>query len=59
LKIDGRLPADPDYPYFQIFYYVTKGQPKGNLKAFIDFAFSEKGKKIMYRNGMVPLPRAQ
>ncbi|MBW2176055.1 MAG: substrate-binding domain-containing protein [Deltaproteobacteria bacterium] len=59
LKIDGRLPADPGYPYFQVFYYVTKGQPEGNVKAFIDFAFSEKGKKIMYRNGMVPLSRAQ
>ena len=59
LKIDGRLPADPDYPYFQIFYYVTKGEPKGNLKAFIDFAFSEKGKKVMYRKGMIPLPKVQ
>ncbi|MCG6911384.1 MAG: substrate-binding domain-containing protein [Deltaproteobacteria bacterium] len=56
VKIDGRLPTDGDYPYFQIFYYVTRGKPEGSLKAFIDFAFSKTGKEIMQRNGMLPLP---
>lgn len=56
IKIDGRLPKDSDYPYFQIFYYVTRGKPEGSLKAFIDFAFSEEGKQIMRQKGMLPLP---
>lgn len=56
LRIDGKHPVDSEYPYFQVFYYVTKGKPRGSLKAFIDLAFSKTGKKIMQRNGMLPLP---
>jgi len=59
LRIDGMLPKDADYPYSQIFYYVTRGKPEGSLKAFIDFAFSDKGKAIMQHNGMLPLPKTQ
>ena len=57
MKIDGRHPSEADYPYYQIFYYVTKGQPKASVKAFIDMAFSKTGKQIMQRNGMLPLPQ--
>jgi len=57
LKIGGKHPGSRDYPYYQIFYYVTKGKPQSSLKAFVDLAFSEKGKDIMQRNGMIPLPK--
>ncbi len=57
LKIDGKHPGDSEYPYYQIFYYVTKGKPQGSLKAFVDLAFSKKGKDIMQHNGMLPLPK--
>jgi phosphate transport system substrate-binding protein len=57
LKIDGLPPTDKDYPYYQEFYYVTKGEPTGNVKKFIDFTFSDEGKKIIKKYGMVPISR--
>lgn len=57
LKIDGRLPTDRDYPYHQIFYYITKGEPSGTVEKFIDFTFSQEGQNIIRKNGMLPLPR--
>ena len=56
-KIDGLSPTDKDYPYYQIFYYVTKGEPEGNLKEFVDFTFSDEGTKIIRKHGMIPVPR--
>ena len=55
LKIDGRLPRDSDYPYQQIFYFITKGEPTGPAKALIDFVFSDKGVEIIKKRGMVPV----
>jgi len=55
LKIDGRSSTDADYPYYQIFYFVTRGEPEGNVKKFIDFAYSAEGAKIIKQNGMVPI----
>ena len=57
LEIDGLPPTDKDYPYYQEFYYITKGEPTGQVKKFIDFAFSDEGKKIIEKYGMVPIPR--
>jgi phosphate transport system substrate-binding protein len=54
-KINGLLPQDQDYPYYQIFYYVTKGIPAGDVKKFIDFTFSKKGQEIIRNSGMMPL----
>ena len=57
LKIDGRLPRDINYPYSQIFYFITKGAPAGPAKALIDFVFSDQGLEIIKKRGMVPVPR--
>jgi len=57
IKINGLSPHDPAYGYSQIFYYVTKGKPEGDIKAFIDFSLSEKGKRILRKNGMIPLSK--
>ena len=57
IKIDGLSPTDKDYPYYQEFYYVTKGEPAGNVKKFIDFTFSDEGKKIIEQYGMIPISR--
>lgn len=57
IKIDGRSPSDRDYPYFQEFYYVTKGKPTDAVKAFIDFSFSDEGQRIMKKKGVVPVER--
>lgn len=54
IKIDGHHPGDKDYPYFQIFYFITKGEPKGAAKKLIDFSLSEKSKSIMRERGMLP-----
>jgi len=57
VKIDGISPQDPQYPYHQIFYYLTKGQAQGKAKAFIDFTFSETGQKLLKENGLIPLEK--
>ena len=55
LKIDGFAPTDANYPYSQIFYYITKGEPTGKVKQFIDFTFSKTGLDIIQKNGMLPM----
>ena len=55
LKIDGKSPRDPDYPYYQTFYYVTRGNPKGTAKKFIDYTFSDAGRKLLEENGLIPI----
>lgn len=55
LKIDNLSPAQNEYPYYQIFYYVTKGEPSGAVKKFIDFTFSDAGRELITRHGMIPM----
>jgi phosphate transport system substrate-binding protein len=57
IKINGLSPQDKDYPYYQIFYYVTKGEPAGSVKQFVDFTFSEKGAALIKAHGMLPITR--
>jgi phosphate transport system substrate-binding protein len=57
IKIDGLAPTDADYPYLQIFYYVTKGEPAGDVKKFVDYTFSEEGRKLIRKYGMIPIAR--
>jgi phosphate transport system substrate-binding protein len=57
IKIDGLAPTDKDYPYYQEFYYITRGGPTGKVKKFIDYTFSDEGKKIIKKYGMVPISR--
>jgi phosphate transport system substrate-binding protein len=54
IKIDGVSPSDKDYPYFQTFYYVTKGAPTETAKKLIDFTTTGKGREIIMKNGMLP-----
>jgi phosphate transport system substrate-binding protein len=56
-KIRGLSPGDPDYPYYQVFSFVTKGRPTGVTEKFIDFAFSEEAKRMCVNRGCIPLPR--
>lgn len=54
IKINGFAPGNSDYPYYQVFSFVTSGIPSGTAKTFIDFALSEEGKRIMLKRGMLP-----
>lgn len=56
ISVNGHLPGENEYPYYQTFYFATRGEPTGPVKAFIDFVFSEKGLKIMKNKGTIPLP---
>ena len=55
IEIDGVLPGNSDYPYMQTFYFVTKGEPAGAAKEFIDFIRSEKGIAMMKAKGVLPI----
>ncbi|MBC2710699.1 MAG: substrate-binding domain-containing protein [Desulfosarcina sp.] len=55
VRINGKSPADKDYPYFQTFYYVTRAEPSDAVKKFLDFSFTDEAKKLIKKYGMVPL----
>lgn len=57
IEIDGLGPDDKGYPYFEIFYFVTKSKPSEAAKKLIDFVFSAKGIEIIKENGLIPLSR--
>jgi phosphate transport system substrate-binding protein len=59
IKINGLAPGNSDYPYYQVFSFVTSGIPAGTAKTFIDFALSEEGKRIMFKRGMLPYGSSQ
>jgi phosphate transport system substrate-binding protein len=45
-----------DYPVSRPLFMVTKGQPSGLAKMFIDFILSPDGQEIVEEAGFVPLP---
>jgi len=55
LKIDGLSPGDRDYPYNQVFHYITKGEPSVAAKSYMDYALSNEGKRLLKAKGMVPI----
>jgi len=57
LKINTLLPGDKNYPYFQVFYFISDQEPVGPAKAFVDFAFSEKAIGLIKNRGMSPVLR--
>ena len=57
LKIDGKAPAEGDYPYHQVFSFAVEGNPAGLAEKFINFTFSEGGQAIIRKMNMTPLPR--
>jgi phosphate transport system substrate-binding protein len=55
ILIDGTKPGDADYPFYQMFNLVTKGEPSGTVKTFVDFITSDKGKALILERGMLPV----
>jgi len=58
LTIDGVLPTEETLPgkygYYEDYNIITKGEPTGSVKEFIDFANSPKGRQIVVSMKHVP-----
>jgi phosphate transport system substrate-binding protein len=57
--IDGHVPSyenlrDGRYLFYRPLYLVTEPSPSGQVQAFLDFAQSEQGRRIIRENGTVP-----
>ena len=60
LKVNGVAPApetlrDKSYPLVRVPHLATKGQPTGDVKAFIDFALSDEGQQVVQKVGLFSL----
>jgi phosphate transport system substrate-binding protein len=58
IEVDGAEPAAENikngtYPYTEIIYAVTAGQPDGNSKVLIDWILSEQGQAFVEKCGYV------
>ena len=59
LNFDGKIPsyenvANGKYTLYRPLYLVTSASPSKKVKAFIKFATSKEGRKIIKKNGTVP-----
>ena len=59
LAVDGATPtqenaASGTYPVTRLLYMNTKGEPQGLTKAFVDYIYSESGKKHVSGAGYIP-----
>jgi phosphate transport system substrate-binding protein len=43
------------YPMVRKLNFITSGEPKGEMKAFIDFMTGEEGQKIVGESGYIPI----
>ncbi|OYT53822.1 MAG: phosphate-binding protein [Candidatus Altiarchaeales archaeon ex4484_2] len=60
LQVDGVTPStatigDGSYPISRNLYYITNGQPTGEVKRYIDFVKCSEGQKIVEKEGFIPL----
>jgi phosphate transport system substrate-binding protein len=62
VKVEGIAP-EPEiartYPYSRPTFFYANGDPKDNVKAFVDFCLSPEGEKIVAEVGFVPLSVAK
>jgi phosphate transport system substrate-binding protein len=50
---------DGTYPIARPLYMYTLGEPTGEIKAYIDWVFSEVGQEIVEKNGYVPFQKEE
>ncbi len=60
LNLDGVKPTKANigsgkYPLFRPLYLITKGEPSGEVKKFIDWLLSKEGQRIVSEQGTVNL----
>mgnify|MGYP003787402927 CR=1 FL=1 len=48
---------DNTYPISRGLYYYTDGEPGGLIKAFVDYALSDKGQELVESAGFVPVAK--
>lgn len=54
IKVNNLGPTDAGYPYYEVFSLVTRGQPAGAVKTFVDHAYSADFIKLVSDRGMTP-----
>jgi phosphate transport system substrate-binding protein len=64
LSLNGIAPtkenvANGTYPFFRPLYLMTKGEPKREVKAFLDWLLSPEGQKVVSDQGTVNLAEGQ
>jgi len=59
LTIDGFLPDEKTFPsqyrFYQGYNIITHGKPKGAIKDYINFAYTDEGKSIIKSMNHIPL----
>ena len=52
IRPDGEEPSvrNPNYPITRPLHLITKGEPKGDVKQFIEWALSDAGQAVVKRN---------
>jgi phosphate transport system substrate-binding protein len=58
IKVDGAAPTHENlvegkYPVVRPFLFLVKGQPKGQVKEFIDFVLGPKGQEVLKKEGLL------
>lgn len=48
---------DGTYPISRPLFVFTNGEPTGNVKAFIEYALSDAGQKIVVETGNMTMPK--
>ena len=59
LKLDGVIPTNENviadiYPLARPVFFMTRGEPSGLVKEFIDFVMSREGQKLIKEKGLIP-----
>jgi phosphate transport system substrate-binding protein len=59
LKLDGVSPANENviegiYLLARPVFFLTKGEPSGLVKEFIDFVMSKEGQDLIKEKGLIP-----
>ena len=62
ITLDGVLPSLENvrtgkYPVARGLYSLTRGEPKGLARLFLDFLFSPTGQQIIADKGFIPVPK--
>lgn len=55
LRVDERAPGQPGYPLARPLALVTRGEPSGEVAAFLRFVRSSAGQRLVAEEGLVPV----